>query len=275
MKDIVKVCDVSIKYIMGDYRNIGFKDFIIKKIKGTYKIKEFWANKDISFSLDSGDLLGIIGPNGCGKSTLLTAIAGVMDPTLGSIETSGKIAALLELSAGFDEELTARENIFLRASMMGYKEEFIKDKYDEIVEFAEVKEFEDIPIKQFSSGMRSRLAFSIASLVDPDIIIIDEVLAVGDASFRRKSGQKMKEILKSGVTGILVSHSSEQIRELCNKVLWLDHGKTVCFSNDVNTVLNAYEEYNLTKKLPLNDEDIIKMSNSFKDKIKALKNAIK
>lgn len=275
MKDIVKVCDVSIKYIMGDYRNIGFKDFIIKKIKGTYKIKEFWANKDISFSLDSGDLLGIIGSNGCGKSTLLTAIAGVMEPTLGSIETSGKIAALLELSAGFDEELTARENIFLRASMMGYKEEFIKDKYDEIVEFAEVKEFEDIPIKQFSSGMRSRLAFSIASLVDPDIIIIDEVLAVGDASFRRKSGQKMKEILQSGVTGILVSHSSEQIRELCNKVLWLDHGKTVCFSNDVNTVLNAYEEYNLTKVLPTNDEDIIKMSNSFKDKIKALKNAIK
>ena len=148
--------------------------------------------------------------------------------------------------------------------------EFIKEKYDEIIEFAEVKEFEDQPIKQFSSGMKSRLAFSIACLVNPDIIIIDEVLSVGDAAFRKKSGEKMKEILQSGVTGILVSHSTDTIRKLCNKVLWLDHGKQVTLSDDVNTCLNAYEEFSITKKVPKNIEDIKMMSNAYLKKIELI-----
>lgn len=271
MKDVVRVNNVSIKYITGDFRNIGLKDFVIRKIKGNYKVKEFWADKDISFSLKEGELLGIIGSNGSGKTTLLTAIAGVMEPSLGTIETNGKVVALLELSAGFDEDLTARENVFLRAAMLGYKEEFIKEKYDEIIEFAELKEFEDQPIKQFSSGMKSRLAFSIACLVNPDIIIIDEVLSVGDAAFKKKSGEKMKEILQSGVTGILVSHSTDTIRKLCNKVLWLDHGKQVTLSDDVNTCLNAYEEFSISKKVPQNDEQIREMSDSYLRKLELIR----
>lgn len=271
MSDVIKVNNVSIKYITGDFRNIGLKDFVIKKIKGNYKVKEFWADKNISFSLKKGDLLGIVGSNGSGKTTLLTAIAGVMEPSAGTIETNGKIVALLELSAGFDEDLTAKENIFLRGAMLGYTEEFIKEKYDSIIEFGELKEFEDQPIKQFSSGMKSRLAFSIACLVSPDIIIIDEVLSVGDGSFRKKSYEKMKEILQSGVTGILVSHSTDTIRKLCNKVLWLDHGKQVVLTDDVNTCLNAYEEFSITKKVPSNDSDLKNMSDSFLKKLEVIR----
>lgn len=275
MVNIVEVKDVSIKYITGDVKDIGLKDYVIKKIKGDYKTKEFWANKNINFSLQKGDMLAIVGSNGAGKSTLLTAIAGVMEPTSGEIITDGKIAALLELTAGFDGDLTAKENVYLRAAMLGYSEEFVNEKYNEIIKFAELEEFEDRPLNQFSSGMRSRLAFSIACLVNPDIIIIDEVLAVGDGSFRKKSGDKMKEILKSGVTGMIVSHSPEMLRHICNKVLWLDHGKQICISDKVNECLNAYEEFNITKVLPKNEEDIMKMSESYVNKLKALRNALK
>lgn len=275
MENVVEVKDVSIKYITGDFKDIGFKDYVIKKIQGNYKVKEFWANKNINFSLQKGDMLGIVGSNGAGKSTLLTAISGVMEPSVGEIKTNGKIAALLELTAGFDGDLTAKENTYLRGSMLGYTEEFMDKMYDSIIEFAELKDFEDRPIKQFSSGMRSRLAFSIACLVNPDIIIIDEVLSVGDSAFKKKSGQKMKEILNSGVTGIIVSHSIDILRQLCNKILWLDHGKQICFSNNVMDCLNAYEEFNITKTLPKNDEEIVEMSNSYNNKLNALRSALK
>lgn len=275
MENVVEVKDVSIKYITGDFKDIGFKDYVIKKIQGNYKVKEFWANKNINFSLQKGDMLGIVGSNGAGKSTLLTAISGVMEPSVGEIKTNGKIAALLELTAGFDGDLTAKENTYLRGSMLGYTEEFMDKMYDSIIEFAELKDFEDRPIKQFSSGMRSRLAFSIACLVNPDIIIIDEVLSVGDSAFKKKSGQKMKEILNSGVTGIIVSHSTDILRQLCNKILWLDHGKQICFSNNVMDCLNAYEEFNITKTLPKNNEEIVEMSNSYKNKLNALRSALK
>ena len=221
----LKCNDVSVKYITGDFKDIGFKEFLLRKITGNYHAVEFWADKDISFDIYKGDMLGIIGSNGAGKSTLLKTVSGVMVPTLGTIQVYGKIAALLELTAGFDSDLTVKENTYLRGAMLGYTREFMNRMYDSIIDFAELKGFEDRAFKQLSNGMRSRLAFSIACLVQPDILILDEVLAVGDGAFRRKSGEKMREILKSGVTGILVSHSIEQIRELCNKVLWLDHGK--------------------------------------------------
>ena len=261
--------NVSIKYITGDFKDIGFKEFVMRKLTGNYKVNEFWADKSISFDLKQGDMLGIVGSNGAGKSTLLKAISGVMVPTEGKIESKGNIAALLELTAGFDDELTVKENTYLRGAMLGYTRDFMNKMYNSIISFAELDNFQDRPFKQLSSGMKSRLAFSIACLVNPDIIILDEVLAVGDGSFREKSGNKMREILSSGVTGILVSHSIEQIKELCNKVLWLDHGKQVCFSEEVETVCNAYELYLAERIIPKSTSEITEFSNKYKKHIKA------
>lgn len=264
------VCkDVSIRYIIGDFKDIGFKEFVMKKITGNYKVDEFWADKNISFELNKGDMLGIIGSNGAGKSTLLKAISGVMIPTKGEICTKGSIAALLELTAGFDGELTVKENTFLRGAMLGYTRNFMESMYESIIDFAELNKFADRPLKQLSSGMRSRLAFSIACLVNPDILILDEVLSVGDGAFRKKSGDKMREILSGGVTGILVSHSTQQIRELCNKILWLDHGKQVAFSDDVDLCVDAYEEFLISKVLPETKEDIQFMSDKHKERMNA------
>lgn len=263
MKRIIEAKKVSIKYIIGDFKDIGLKEFIMRKITGNYKVKEFWADSNITFSLNKGDMLGIVGSNGAGKSTLLKAISGVMEPTEGNIVVRGNIAALLELSAGFDGDLTVKENTHLRGAMLGYTRDFMNEKYDEIIAFAELEDFQDRPFKQLSSGMKSRLAFSIACLVNPDILILDEVLAVGDGAFKKKSGNKMKEILKSGVTGILVSHSTEQVREICNKILWLDHGKQICFSDEKDIWLNAYEEFLITKVLPNNYDEAVNMSISY------------
>lgn len=240
----------------GDFKDIGLKEYVMRRLRGKYQVKKFWADKDITFSLEKGDMLGIIGTNGAGKSTLLKAVSGVMVPTSGRMEINGSIAALLELASGFDKELTVRENTYLRGAMLGYTRKFMDEKYDEIIEFAELQEFQERPFKQLSSGMKSRLAFSIACLVNPDILILDEVLSVGDGAFRKKSGNKMKQILASGVTGILVSHSIGQVRELCNKILWLDHGKQVGFSSDVKMMCDAYEEFLIDKKLPKSMEDI-------------------
>ncbi len=240
---IVKAENVSIRYITGDLKNIGLKEYIMLKLKGKYKIKEFWADKDINFELEAGDMLGIIGTNGAGKSTLLKAVSGIMRPTKGRMIINGTVAALLELASGFDGELTVRENTYLRGAMLGYTRKFMNEKHDEIIAFAELKDFQDRPFKQLSSGMKSRLAFSIACLVQPDILILDEVLSVGDGAFRKKSGDKMKEILASGVTGILVSHSLSQVRELCNKILWLDHGKQIEFTDDVKGCCDRYERF--------------------------------
>lgn len=259
---IITADKVSICYMTGDFKDIGLKEYVMRRLKGHYHVKQFWADKDISFSLEKGDMLGIIGTNGAGKSTLLKAVSGVMVPTSGRMIIHGSIAALLELASGFDKELTVRENTYLRGAMLGYTRKFMDAKYDEIIHFAELEEFQDRPFKQLSSGMKSRLAFSIACLVNPDILILDEVLSVGDGAFRKKSGDKMRQILDSGVTGILVSHSLGQVRELCNKILWIDHGHQVGFSDNVKLYCDAYEEFLETKKLPKNHEDIIRLADA-------------
>ncbi|MBR5806537.1 MAG: cell wall-binding repeat-containing protein [Oscillospiraceae bacterium] len=264
MSVVVKAENVSIRYITGDFKDIGLKEYFVKKFKGEYNVTEFWADKDISFELEKGDMLGIIGTNGAGKSTLLKAVSGIMVPTEGKMIANGSIAALLELASGFDGELTVRENTYLRGAMLGYTREFMDQMYDQIIEFAELEDFQERPFKQLSSGMKSRLAFSIACLVSPDIIILDEVLSVGDGAFRKKSGDKMKEILAGGVTGILVSHSIAQVREMCNKILWLDHGKQIAFTDETTLYLDAYEEFLVTKQLPKSREEIEDLAKAFK-----------
>ncbi len=265
---ILKANNVSIRYITGDFKAIGLKEYIVRRLKGNYKVTEFWADKNISFELQKGDMLGIIGTNGAGKSTLLKAISGIMKPTKGSIKVKGNIAALLELASGFDGDLTVRENTYLRGAMLGYTRKFMDDTYDSIISFAELEDFQDRPFKQLSSGMKSRLAFSIACLVEPDILILDEVLSVGDGAFRKKSGDKMKQILSGGVTGILVSHSVSQVREMCNKILWLDHGTQVGFSDNVDLYCNAYEEFLISKKLPDSEEKIAELAEKYKKRLK-------
>ena len=254
--NIIEANGVSIRYITGDFKNIGLKEYVLRRLQGKYTVNEFWADRDITFTLEKGDMLGIIGTNGAGKSTLLKAISGIMKPTEGKVKVKGSIAALLELTSGFDGDLTVKENTYLRGALLGYTRKFMDDMYDEIIAFAELEEFQDRPFKQLSSGMKSRLAFSIACLVNPDIIILDEVLSVGDGAFRKKSYDKMQEILQSGVTGILVSHSVGQVRDMCNKILWLDHGKQVAFGSDVKLLCDAYEQFMATKVLPQNEEEI-------------------
>ena len=244
---IIRAEGVSIRYITGDFKDIGLKEYVLRKLTGNYQVKEFWADWDVTFELEKGDMLGIVGTNGAGKSTLLKAISGIMVPTRGKIQTNGTVAALLELTSGFDGDLTVRENTYLRGALLGYTRAFMDQMYDEIISFAELQDFQERPFKQLSSGMKSRLAFSIASLVNPDILILDEVLSVGDGSFRQKSGNKMREILANGVTGILVSHSIDQVRELCNKVLWLDHGKKMDFG-ETQEVCDRYEAFMQRKK---------------------------
>lgn len=260
---MIRADGVSIRYMTGDFKDIGLKEYVVRRLQGKYHVTEFWADWDISFSLERGDMLGIIGTNGAGKSTLLKAVSGIMVPTRGHMEINGTVAALLELASGFDPDLTVRENTYLRGAMLGYTRKFMNEMYDSIIEFAELQDFQERPFKQLSSGMKSRLAFSIACLVNPDILILDEVLSVGDGAFRKKSGNKMKQILSSGVTGILVSHSVEQVREMCNKILWLDHGKQVYFGDETETVCNAYEEFLITRKLPESFVEMETLSNTF------------
>lgn len=243
MTEILQVKNVSIRYITGDFKSIGLKEYVLRKIKGQYTVKEFWANRNISFALEKGDMLGIIGTNGAGKSTLLKAVSGIMRPSEGHIIRKGTIAALLELGSGFDGDLTVKENTYLRGAMLGYTRNFMDETYQDIISFAELKDFEDRPFKQLSSGMKSRLAFSIASLVRPDILILDEVLSVGDGAFRKKSEAKMKEIIRSGATTILVSHSLGQIRSMCNKILWLHRGKQIEFGNNVGEICAQYQDF--------------------------------
>ncbi|MCI8477023.1 MAG: ABC transporter ATP-binding protein [Oscillospiraceae bacterium] len=229
MKKMIEVTDVSIRYMLGDFKEIGIKEWVMRHLKGNYHLEEFYANEGVTFSIDQGDMLGIIGTNGAGKSTLLKAISGIMLPTKGTIRVNGTIAALLELGSGFDGDLTVLENTYLRGAMLGYTRKFMDEKYDAIIAFAELQDFQDRPFKQLSSGMQSRLAFSIACLVQPEILILDEVLSVGDGAFRKKSEAKMCEIIQGGATTILVSHSLGQIRSMCNKVLWLHKGHQVAF----------------------------------------------
>ena len=263
MTDYAIECNnVSIRYITGDFKSIGLKEYVIRRLKKDYHIKEFWADRNVSFALYRGDMLGIIGANGAGKSTLLKAVTGIMQPTEGSIRVEGSIAALLELGSGFDGDMTVKENTYLRGALLGYTRKFMDEKYEEIIAFAELEEFQDHALKQLSSGMKSRLAFSIACLVNPDVLILDEVLSVGDGAFRRKSGDKMREVLAGGVTAILVSHVMSQVRELSTKILWLDHGHQVCFTENVQEACDAYEQF-LTmkqKSAPKNEEELHAMA---------------
>lgn len=238
----LKLNNVSVRYKKGDFKNIGLKEYVVRKIKGQYKVEWFLAVNDVSFELQDGDMLGIIGKNGAGKSTLLKVITGIMRPSEGSVNVKGKVSSLLELASGFDNEMTVKENTFLRGAMLGYTRDFIKEKYDEIIAFAELEEFEGTKFRQLSSGMKSRLAFAIASLVQPDILILDEVLSVGDGAFRKKSEAKMREIIAGGATTLLVSHSLGQIRSMCNKVLWLDKGKQIAFG-ETKEICDRYEEF--------------------------------
>ena len=240
---ILSCKDVSIRYQIGDFKSIGLKEWVMRRLTGRYKVVEFWADRDISFRIGKGDMLGIIGTNGAGKTTLLKAISGIMEPTKGRIVRKGKVSALLELGSGFDGDLTVRENAYLRGALLGYTRKFMDEAYPCIIEFSELKDVEDRPFKQLSSGMKSRLAFAIASLVKPEILILDEVLAVGDGAFRAKSEAKMREIINGGATTILVSHSIPQVREMCNKVLWLDKGCQVEFTDDVNGCCDRYEAF--------------------------------
>ncbi len=245
--------DVAVRYIQGDFQEVGLKDIIIQKLRHKYERREFWAVDGVTFTLEKGELLGIVGTNGAGKSTLLKVISGIMRPTRGNVQVNGSIASLLELGSGFDGELTVKENTFLRGAMLGYTRDFMKSAYADILAFAELEEFEDRLFKQLSSGMKSRLAFSIACLVNPEILILDEVLSVGDGAFRRKSEDKMMEILKNGTTTLLVSHSLAQIRRLSTKVLWLDHGKQVMFGG-AGPVCDAYGEFLEERKKAKNRE---------------------
>ena len=247
---VLSLDNVSVRYITGDFKEIGLKEYVMRKLTGNYKVRNFWADRHITFSLEKGDMLGIIGTNGAGKTTLLKTIAGILTPTEGTVICKGKIAALLELASGFDGDLTVKENTYLRGAMLGYSKKFIKEMYDKIIEFAELEEFQDKAFKHLSSGMRSRLAFSIASLVEPDILVLDEVLSVGDGAFREKSEEKMRSIINGGATTILVTHSMSQVRAMCNKVLWLNKGRQVIFSDEVSKICDEYETYLKTKVIP-------------------------
>ena len=240
--------DVSIRYMTGDFKSIGLKEWLMRRLTGKYQVREFWADRNVSFTLNRGDMLGIIGANGAGKSTLLKAISGIMEPTKGRIVRRGQVAALLELASGFDGDLNVKENAYLRGAMLGYTRKFLDETYPSILAFSELQEFADRPFKQLSSGMKSRLAFAIASLVKPEILILDEVLSVGDGAFAAKSAAKMREIIKGGATTILVSHSISQVRQLCNKILWLDKGEQVVFTDDVEGACDSYEEFLKTGK---------------------------
>ena len=239
---MIDVKDVSVRYIMGDFKDIGIKEYLIKKVKGQMMVKEFWALRDVSFHVEKGTLLGIIGSNGSGKSTILKALAGIMPPTKGNITANGSIAALLELGAGFDGDLTVKENIYLRGAMLGYTKDFVNEEYEHIIEFSELREFEDVAFKKLSSGMKSKLAFSLASRVNPDILVLDEVLSVGDIGFRKKSENRMRELMSGGTTTILVSHSMAQIREMCTQVIWLEKGEMRGIG-DTKTMCDMHEKY--------------------------------
>lgn len=228
---MIKLEHVSMKFNLGIEKNFSVKqafvDFFSFKKKKKKKKDEFWALTDISFEVKKGEVIGLIGSNGAGKSTLLKIVSGVMKPTKGKVKVSGVISPMIELGAGFDMELTARENIFLNGAILGYSKQFLESKFDEIVEFSELKDFLDVPVKNFSSGMTAKLAFSIATIVDPEILIVDEILSVGDIKFQEKSKNKMLDMIKGGTTVLYVSHSLDSIRQLCDRVVWIEHGKMV------------------------------------------------
>ena len=244
MGEIIRVDHVSMNFRMNVNHTTSMKEWVIAKLKRQLKYQDFYALNDVSFSVERGEIIGIIGTNGSGKSTLLNVISGIYKPTNGIVVTAGRVAPMLELGSGFDYELSGSENVFLNGAIMGYSEEFLKSRYDEIVEFAELGDFIYQPLKTYSSGMTMRLAFSIATLVDPEILIVDEILAVGDERFQKKSRNRMMSLMTGGTTVLMVSHSLDQIREMCTRVIWLSHGE-VRMNGDTNEVCNAYHEFQM------------------------------
>lgn len=240
--NILEVENISITFNMATEKIGGIKEYFIKLIKKELLYKEFKALDNISFTLARGDSLGILGCNGAGKSTLLKCVCGVYEPDRGKVTMNGTVAPLIELGAGFDGELTARENIFLNGAVMGFEEKFIRQKFDEIVEFSELESFLDVPVKNFSSGMIARLGFAVATLVKPDLLIADEVLGVGDAAFQEKCEKKMAQIRSDGTSMLFVSHSIDQVRSICNKCIWLHKGKLIKYG-DVEDVCSEYEDW--------------------------------
>lgn len=240
MEPIIEVNDVSMRFRMANDRISSIKEFAIAKLTGKLEYKEFEALKHVSFDVQRGEVVGLIGHNGAGKSTMLKVISGILKPTEGSVTVRGNIAPMLELGSGFDFDMTGRENIFLNGAILGYSEEFLNSKYQEIVDFSEIGQFMDMPLRNYSSGMIARLAFSIATVVVPEVLIVDEVLSVGDADFQEKSRRRMMELMSGGTTVLFVSHSLQQIRQMCTRVVWLEHGEVQRFG-DVTEICDEYE----------------------------------
>ena len=224
---IVDVENVSIKFNLSSEKIDSMKDYLVKRLKGQISFDEFWALQDISFSMNRGDSVALIGLNGCGKSTLLKTIAGVLKPTKGSVKVYGSIAPLIELGAGFDHDLTAEENIYLNGAILGYGRQEMQKHYEDIVEFSELRDFMNVPIKNFSSGMLARLAFSIATIGNPDLLIVDEVLSVGDFRFQEKCERRIQNMMKEDTSILFVSHSIEQVQKLCKRAIWIEKGYIV------------------------------------------------
>ncbi len=236
---MIDVDHVTIRFNLANQKVDNLKEYFIKMIKRELMFQEFLAVKDVSFKVHAGEAWGLIGTNGSGKSTMLKAISGILKPYQGSITVNGSVAPLIELGAGFDQEMTARENIFLNGCVLGHSEKFMQEHFDEIVDFAELHNFLDSPIKNYSSGMRARLGFSIATMVKPEILIVDEILAVGDYKFRQKCEKRMTEMLSGGTTLLYVSHSIEEVKRLCDHALWIDKG-VARMQGDAKTVCDAY-----------------------------------
>ena len=240
MDSIITVENVSMHFRMDKNHTTSLKEWVVSFLKGKQQYEEFHALENVTFDVKRGEIFGVIGRNGAGKSTLLKVVSGIYKPTSGKAVSAGRIAPMLELGSGFDQELSGHDNIFLNGAILGFTEDFLKQKYDEIVAFSELGEFIHQPIKTYSSGMMMRLAFSVATIVEPEILIVDEILAVGDASFQQKSRARMLELMQGGTTVLFVSHSMSQIREMCDRVLWLDHG-TVKMVGPTQEVCDAYE----------------------------------
>ena len=240
---MIKIENVSMRFNLGIEKNFSLKQFFINifKIKKKESKKEFWALKNINFEVEKGEVVGFVGSNGAGKSTLLKIVAGVMKPTKGTVEVHGNICPMIELGAGFDMDLTARENIYLNGAVLGYSKQFIDSKFEEIVDFSELREFLDAPVRNFSSGMITRLAFSVATIVQPEILIVDEILSVGDIAFKQKSGDKMREMINGGTTVLFVSHSLSEIISICDRVIWIKNGAMEMIGNP-KEVCDAYEK---------------------------------
>ena len=246
-KPMIEVKNVKMKFKMSDEPLNSLKEIFTKAVTGKLKFNEFLALDDVSFNVEKGETIGLIGTNGAGKSTTLKVISGILKPTEGNIVVRGNIVPMLELGAGFDLELTGKENIYLNGAILGYTKEYLESKYEEIVDFAEIREFIDMPIRNYSSGMMARLAFSIASVVQPEILIVDEILAVGDVKFQEKSYKRMRELMSGGATVLFVSHDLKKIEQLCDHVVWLEKGKIKMYGN-VKEVCSAYSKAQKVKK---------------------------